>query len=126
MNEGKSLRGFGLADLFAVIAIVALFVAVSPSTLWRARELSKRLVCSANLKGIGASAQIYAQDNNESWMVPAFKASLIDQQGIDYVNEEPSVHCPADRNEGEVGWDREHESESETPEYPHGGSTAAG
>ena len=124
MIERVRSRAFGLVDLFAVIAIVALFISISPSTLWRARELSKRLVCSANLNGIGASAKIYAWDNNGRWMIPAFKRSLIGQQGVDYVNDDKVVHCPGNQDEGEVGWDRELQSESETPEYPDGGTTA--
>ena len=82
----QRLKAFTLIELLVVIAIIALLISILLPSLSRARELSKRLVCASNIKGIGTSAKIYANDNNERWMVPAFKASDIDQNGIDYLN----------------------------------------
>jgi prepilin-type N-terminal cleavage/methylation domain-containing protein/prepilin-type processing-associated H-X9-DG protein len=79
--------GFTLIELLVVIAIIALLISILLPSLSRARELSKRLVCAANLKGIGTSAKLYATDNLEKWMIPGFKGNhtqtiaYIDPQG---------------------------------------------
>jgi prepilin-type processing-associated H-X9-DG protein len=106
-----------------VIAIIALLISILLPSLSRARELSKRLVCASNIKGIGTSCKIYANDNNERWMIPAFKRSLIDQEGIDYLKDNMTFSTPPD-DPGEVGREREFESTSETAAAPNGGSSA--
>jgi type II secretory pathway pseudopilin PulG len=116
-------RAVTLVELVVVAGILAMVLSMSFASLSRYRELSKRLVCSVNLKGIGAVTQIYAQDNNSQWMVPAFKRSLINQQGIDYLKDNQSFTIPP-FDPGEVGYNRPYESTSETPALPNGGSTA--
>jgi prepilin-type N-terminal cleavage/methylation domain-containing protein/prepilin-type processing-associated H-X9-DG protein len=77
-------RAFTLVELLVVIAIIALLISILLPSLSRARELSKRLVCSANVKGIGTSAKIYANDNNEKWMIPGFSESAVNDTNIEY------------------------------------------
>jgi prepilin-type N-terminal cleavage/methylation domain-containing protein len=117
------LKGFTLIELLVVIAIIALLISILLPSLSRARELSKRLVCSSNMKGVGTSAKIYANDNQEKWMTPPFKRSLIDEGGIQYMNESPQENCPA-QQQGEVGYDRQNQSTSETVDAPNAGSSA--
>lgn len=102
----KRLRAFTLIELLVVIAIIALLIAILLPSLSRARELSKRLVCSANIKGIGTSCKIYANDNSEKWPIPPFDSGKIDNGGIDYVNGRgQTTGQPSDP--GEVGDDKE-------------------
>lgn len=78
--------GFTLIELLVVIAIIALLISILLPSLSRARELSKRLVCAASLKGIGTSCKLYANDNFEQWMVPGFDSTLIDEgTGLRYL-----------------------------------------
>ncbi len=123
----RRTHGFTLIELLVVIAIIALLISILLPSLSRARELSKRLVCASNVKGIGTSAKIYANDNNERWMVPPFSKTKVDNGGIDYLNDGTSSNdtftTPLD-DEGEVGWDRHLQSESETQQNQNQGTAA--
>ncbi len=89
--KGFTLKGFTLIELLVVIAIIALLISILLPSLSRARELSKRLVCQANMKGIGTSCKIYANDYGEKWPMAPFskKASSDFNDGIDYFNFSP-------------------------------------
>ncbi len=119
----RKSKAFTLIELLVVIAIIALLISILLPSLSRARELSKRLVCGSNAKGIGTSCKIYANDNNETWMIPGFKrANIQNGQGIDYLAGNTSTVPPSEP--GEVGYetDRHQESRSETSAYASAGS----
>jgi prepilin-type N-terminal cleavage/methylation domain-containing protein/prepilin-type processing-associated H-X9-DG protein len=81
------VRGFTLIELLVVIAIIALLISILLPSLSRARELSKRLVCAANIKGIGTSMKIYANDNAELWAIPGFsKTGIGTNKQVHYVS----------------------------------------
>lgn len=65
-------KAFTLIELLVVVAIIALLISILLPSLSRARELSKRLVCAANVKGIGTSFKIYANDFEEHYPTPTF------------------------------------------------------
>lgn len=120
----KRLKAFTLIELLVVIAIIALLISILLPSLSRARELSKRLVCGSNIKGIGTSCKIYANDNIEKWPIPPFKDKANpNDANIKYVNTDGTVAIP-NNQEGEIGWFRWQPSESQTVRDPSGGSTA--
>jgi len=60
-------RGFTLIELLVVVAIIALLIAILLPSLGKARELSNRSVCAANLKGIVQSMNVYGNDNQDAY-----------------------------------------------------------
>ncbi len=58
-------NGFTLIELLVVVAIIAVLVAILLPALSSARELARRIKCASQLKEIGVSFLMYAQDNND-------------------------------------------------------------
>lgn len=55
--------GFTLIELLVVVAIIALLIAILLPSLGKAREMTMRATCAANLKAQGTSFAIYAASN---------------------------------------------------------------
>ena len=60
-------RGFTLIELLVVIAIIAILAAILFPVFARAREKARQTSCLSNLKQIGLSLMMYAQDYDETF-----------------------------------------------------------
>jgi prepilin-type N-terminal cleavage/methylation domain-containing protein len=76
-------RGCTLIELLVVVAIIALLIAILLPSLGKARELSNRSVCAANVRGIGQSMSVYSADNAESYPIIAGSGSSSPTNVID-------------------------------------------
>jgi prepilin-type N-terminal cleavage/methylation domain-containing protein/prepilin-type processing-associated H-X9-DG protein len=63
-------KGFTLVELLVVIAIIALLMGILMPALARVRMIAYRMVCGANLSGIGKALMLYAGDNQEAYPMP--------------------------------------------------------
>lgn len=61
----RQKKAFTLIELLVVVAIIALLISILLPSLQRARELSKRTVCAANVRGIGQACKIYSNEDPE-------------------------------------------------------------
>ena len=93
--KARKTKAFTLIELLVVVAIIALLISILLPSLARAREIAKRAVCSANLKGIGTGLKVYANDNYDWYPIAPFEAmatsdenqtavSFIGNMGLDF------------------------------------------
>lgn len=68
-------QAFTLIELLVVVAIIALLISILLPSLSRAREITKRAVCSSNLRGIGQGAKVYSNDNYDNYPTVVFEES---------------------------------------------------
>ena len=66
MKSSTSNRGFTLIELLVVIAIISVLVAMLLPALNKARQAAQTLKCASNLKQIGMSMLMYANDNKNA------------------------------------------------------------
>ena len=63
-NTTKIIKGFTLIELLVVIAIIALLLSILLPSLNMAKDIAKRIGCSANLRSLAMAAIFYAGDND--------------------------------------------------------------
>jgi prepilin-type N-terminal cleavage/methylation domain-containing protein/prepilin-type processing-associated H-X9-DG protein len=95
-------RAFTLIELLVVIAIIALLLAIIMPALSLAKEQARRIMCKNDLKQIGLSLKIYAEENdgklplnergNWAWDVSFFTTDLVMDSG----GSEKTFYCPSD------------------------------
>ena len=114
--ENRNYLGFTLIELLVVIAVIAILLAILLPALRKARELTKRTVCQANLKQIALAWNMYLDDNDgcfyyginanrnyggwkgivDEWPRP-LNSYLNLAQTLETENEAKVFCCPADR-----------------------------
>jgi len=66
-NTTKISRGFTLIELFVVIAIIALLLAILGPSLGKAKDQVRETICRSNMKSWALVYALYANDNEDSF-----------------------------------------------------------
>jgi len=83
MRNARVQRGFTLIELLVVIAIIAILAAILFPVFAKAREKARQTSCLNNQRQIGLSAQMYAQDHDETFpSYSAFWGALSVDKGV--------------------------------------------
>ena len=88
---------FTLIELLVVIAIIAILAAMLLPSLARAKEAGKRISCLNNLKQLSLSAQMYVQENEDTYPPRSNSDRWPDKFYNDYGKNLKLLVCPSER-----------------------------
>ncbi|MBM4054446.1 MAG: type II secretion system protein [Planctomycetes bacterium] len=91
------ISGFTLIELLVVIAIIGILVSFLLPVLGKARESARRTHCASNLKHIGLSLRMYANDQDDA--LPTGGSTGMESLGMlydTYISDRKIFRCPSD------------------------------
>ncbi len=80
-NSHRGIKGFTLIELLTVISIIAVLAAILFPVFAQAREMARGTVCLSNIRNVGASATMYAQDYDET-VIPWRNCPVQTSEGV--------------------------------------------
>lgn len=96
--------GFTLVELLVVIAVIGILTAILLPTLGRSREQARKIACASNLRQLGFSLGMYAENNYGFYPIEKLcgnpQSALVGGLFPGYLAERDVFYCPsADRVE---------------------------
>ena len=82
-SDGRH-KAFTLVELLVVVAIIIVLIAILLPALGRARNTSKTVACSSNLRQIGLGFNVYAYDNN-TILPPGSWSNWVGSDGVNWL-----------------------------------------
>ena len=99
VNRAHRWRGFTLVELWVVISILALLVAILIPALRGARKSAKTTVCGTHLHQLGVAIQLYYNENTcyppHKWKLPDGTNDRWPTAVAEYIRSEEIQICPA-------------------------------
>jgi prepilin-type N-terminal cleavage/methylation domain-containing protein len=109
-------RGFTLIELLVVIAIIAILAAILFPVFAKAREQARKTACLSNMKQIGTSLHMYAQDYDQTFPLRYGSGNAVDfENGLQrnwknmlnpYIKNRDVFKCPSNptARKGDYVW----------------------
>ena len=89
-------KGFTLVELLVVVAVVSLLAAMLLTAAACTRVEARKTTCMDNIKEVGNSLQIYANDHRGAWpSVPNDSSETLHLLYDDYLDDLGFLACPA-------------------------------